>query len=136
MVLLVIGDRGTVVIQRPDRQPGQRLHLPSWRRWILVAGGDRRATRSCWPPAGCAGRAPACPSEPPLLSLARLGLLAVALAFGVWVVNQDRGVPYVVLMLAGLFLLWSYMLNRSRFGRHIYAIGGNIEAARRAGITG
>ncbi|HWV84437.1 MAG TPA: ABC transporter permease, partial [Capillimicrobium sp.] len=46
----------------------------------------------------------------------------------------DRGVPYVVLMLAGLYVLWTWVLNRSRFGRHVYAIGGNIEAARRAGI--
>ena len=49
--------------------------------------------------------------------------------------NQDRGIPYVLLVLAGLFIFWTYVLNRTRFGRHVYAVGGNAEAARRAGIN-
>ena len=39
------------------------------------------------------------------------------------------------LVLAGLYIFWTYVLNRTRFGRHIYAVGGNAEAARRAGIN-
>ncbi len=49
--------------------------------------------------------------------------------------NQDRGVPYALLIVGGLFVLWTYVLNRTKFGRHIYAVGGNAEAARRAGIN-
>ena len=52
-----------------------------------------------------------------------------------YVANQDRGVPYVFLVLAGLYLFWTFVLNRTRFGRHVYAVGGNQEAARRAGIN-
>ena len=52
-----------------------------------------------------------------------------------YVANQDRGIPYVFLVLAGLFIFWTYVLNRTAFGRHIYAVGGNAEAARRAGIN-
>jgi len=37
-------------------------------------------------------------------------------------------------VLAVLFLGWTFVLNRTRFGRHVYAVGGNAEAARRAGI--
>ena len=48
--------------------------------------------------------------------------------------NEDRGVPYVGILVGGLFIFWTYVLNRTRFGRHVYAVGGNQEAARRAGI--
>ena len=40
-----------------------------------------------------------------------------------------------MLVIAGLFIFWTYVLNRTRFGRHVYAVGGNAEAARRAGIN-
>ena len=65
----------------------------------------------------------------------RVALLAIAVLAVVYVCDQDRGIPYVLLMLAGVYILWTYVLNRTRFGRHIYAVGGNAEAARRAGIN-
>jgi D-xylose transport system permease protein len=45
-----------------------------------------------------------------------------------------EGVPWVVPVLLVLFVLWSFLLGRTRYGRHLYAVGGNEEAARRAGI--
>jgi D-xylose transport system permease protein len=45
-----------------------------------------------------------------------------------------RGLPFVALLLALLAAGLSYLATRTRFGRHIYAVGGNLEAARRAGI--
>ena len=45
-----------------------------------------------------------------------------------------EGVPWVVLILVVFFVLWTFVLSRTRYGRHIYAVGGNEEAARRAGI--
>jgi D-xylose transport system permease protein len=50
------------------------------------------------------------------------------------VLNADRGVPLALLILVGLVLIVNTVLLRTPFGRHIYAIGGNAEAARRAGI--
>jgi D-xylose transport system permease protein len=47
---------------------------------------------------------------------------------------RDRGLPLAVLILAGLVLLVDTLIRRTRFGRHVYAVGGNAEAARRAGI--
>ena len=47
---------------------------------------------------------------------------------------EIRGVPYVVPIVLALLALGTYVLNRTRYGRHIYAVGGNREAARRAGI--
>jgi D-xylose transport system permease protein len=46
-----------------------------------------------------------------------------------------RGVPWVVLVILVLLVAWTILLNRTRFGRYVYAIGGNAEAARRAGIS-
>ncbi|MFN2561683.1 MAG: sugar ABC transporter permease [Jatrophihabitans sp.] len=45
-----------------------------------------------------------------------------------------KGVPWVVPVLLVLFVLWTFLLGRTRYGRHLYAVGGNEEAARRAGI--
>jgi D-xylose transport system permease protein len=46
-----------------------------------------------------------------------------------------RGVPWVVLLVFGILAAWTFVLGRTRFGRYVYAIGGNAEAARRAGVN-
>ena len=46
-----------------------------------------------------------------------------------------RGVPWVVLIVLGVLALWTVLLGRTKFGRYVYAIGGNAEAARRAGVN-
>jgi D-xylose transport system permease protein len=46
-----------------------------------------------------------------------------------------RGVPWVVLLVLVVLVAWSFLLGRTRFGRYVYAIGGNAEASRRAGIN-
>jgi D-xylose transport system permease protein len=45
------------------------------------------------------------------------------------------GVPWVAPVVIALLLFWTFVLTRTRFGRHLYAVGGNAEAARRAGIN-
>ncbi|KRB78122.1 ABC transporter permease [Nocardioides sp. Root190] len=45
------------------------------------------------------------------------------------------GIPWVAPVVIVLLLLWTFVLTRTRFGRHLYAVGGNAEAARRAGIN-
>ena len=60
----------------------------------------------------------------------------VGIAFGfVAITNHDRGVPFAGLLVAVLFVGMSYLANRTTFGRHVYAVGGNAQAARRAGIN-
>ena len=70
-----------------------------------------------------------------LLPLLRVAGLFAALAIVTAVSNQDRGIPWVLVIVGVLFLFWTFVLTRTRFGRHIYAVGGNVEAARRAGIN-
>ena len=67
-------------------------------------------------------------------ALQTLGLAAVTFA-AVWYVNKDRGVPKVTVILLALLVVWSFIASRTRFGRHVYAVGGNAEASRRAGIA-
>jgi D-xylose transport system permease protein len=46
-----------------------------------------------------------------------------------------KGVPFLIPIVIGFLLIYSFVLRRTRFGRYIYAVGGNAEAARRAGIN-
>lgn len=65
---------------------------------------------------------------------ARIVAIAIPVVVTVWIVNQDRGLPLALCILVGFVMLFDYITQRTRFGRHIYAVGGNEEAARRAGI--
>jgi D-xylose transport system permease protein len=51
------------------------------------------------------------------------------------IANHDRGVPFAGLLVAVLVIVMTYLATRTTFGRHVYAVGGNAEAARRAGIN-
>jgi D-xylose transport system permease protein len=83
-------------------------------------------------------------AEPMSVVLVRLGVLAVVGAVVVYLLNRNRqpnsdaapiqGMPYVVPLVLVLLVLLSLFLAKTRFGRHLYAVGGNAEAARRAGI--
>jgi D-xylose transport system permease protein len=64
-----------------------------------------------------------------LVLLSGVGIAAVA------ILNSDRGVPLAVLILLGFVIGMQYVVTRTPFGRHVFAVGGNAEAARRAGIS-
>ena len=67
-------------------------------------------------------------------ALVRIGVVAAAVLAAVAILNDDRGVPLAALIMISLMAIFSFITNRTRYGRHIYAVGGNAEAARRAGI--
>ncbi|HVX81146.1 MAG TPA: sugar ABC transporter permease [Devosiaceae bacterium] len=60
--------------------------------------------------------------------------LVVALEFLVYYLNLDRGVPWMFALFVALTVALNYALTRTKWGRSMTAIGGNREAARRAGI--
>jgi D-xylose transport system permease protein len=67
--------------------------------------------------------------------LARSAGLAVLLVAGLVVLNADRGVPLTLVIFGGLVVLLDLALRRTVWGRRMYAVGGNAEASRRAGIN-
>jgi D-xylose transport system permease protein len=74
-------------------------------------------------------------AKPVTLVAIQTALLAVATFAAIYVLNNDRGVPKVALILGILLAFWTFIASRTRFGRHVYAVGGSAEAARRAGIN-
>jgi D-xylose transport system permease protein len=70
-----------------------------------------------------------------------VGILAAAIIVAA-IANQNRGrliviegMPWSVLVVLAILFVWTVLLGRTRFGRYVYAIGGNAEAARRAGVS-
>jgi len=133
VVLLLIGSRGTVVLQNDFLIGLANDFLPettSWALWLVAvlifAGIQLNEVRV---------RRKAELGHDPLSVIAlRVGLMAVALGAAVYVANEDRGIPYLFLLVGFFLLFWGFVLSRTRFGRYVYAVGGNAEAARRAGI--
>jgi D-xylose transport system permease protein len=72
--------------------------------------------------------------KPFFLALKALTVPAIAFVT-VAILNNDRGVPLALLFMVGGLLVWTFVAKRTTFGRHVYAVGGNAEAARRAGIN-
>jgi D-xylose transport system permease protein len=83
-------------------------------------------------------------NDPIGIVLFRVGSLAVILLIAVALLTQERsinpvlnsvkGVPIVAPIIAFFLIVWTFVLGRTTYGRHVYAVGGNTEAARRAGI--
>jgi D-xylose transport system permease protein len=63
-----------------------------------------------------------------------VGAVAAGALLTVYVLNSYRGVPVVVAILMAMLILLSYLASQTRWGLRIYAVGGNREGARRAGI--
>ena len=72
---------------------------------------------------------------PPSVVLVRTGLLGLILLLAVYILGRDRGVSYMVLTFIALVVLTDLLVRRTRWGRSVMAVGGNVEAARRAGIN-
>ncbi|MGH3360589.1 MAG: sugar ABC transporter permease [Nocardioidaceae bacterium] len=81
------------------------------------------------------------------LVVIRVVALGVVLLGVTWFLSLDRratplpgtepirGIPYAIFVVAALVVIWSLVFGKTRYGRHVYAVGGNTEAARRAGIN-
>ncbi len=69
-----------------------------------------------------------------IVALKLIGFSAVVLG-AIWWANEERGFPVAFLLVIVLLVFWTWVAERTTFGRHVYAVGGNAEAARRAGIN-
>ena len=110
--------------------------------WIVMAaavalGGALMITRDNRRRAGGLAAPPASVTWLKVAAMAVAGVVVVLIGntnrgVGLVVVS---GVPWVILVVLVVLVAWSFLLGRTRFGRYVYAIGGNAEAARRAGIN-
>lgn len=66
--------------------------------------------------------------------IARIVAVGVAVIVVVAVLNADRGLPLAVVIFLGFVVVFHLLTKKTQFGRYLFAIGGNEEAARRAGI--
>jgi D-xylose transport system permease protein len=141
VILQLIGDGGTLGLRDPVINAvanGNLSTVGSWVLFVVGAGGyaavllnrqvSRRRLGLVAPPTGLV-----------LLKIGAVVLLAGVATF-VLTLNRSQGltpiagVPYVVPIVLVLLVVGTYVLDRTRFGRHVYAVGGNREAARRAGV--
>jgi D-xylose transport system permease protein len=73
-------------------------------------------------------------SEPVALLVVRVVVMAAVTIAAVAILNSDRGVPLALLILVAFVIGFQLLTTRTVFGRHLFAVGGSSEAARRAGI--
>jgi D-xylose transport system permease protein len=70
-----------------------------------------------------------------ILVAAKLVFVSAVLFGAVIWANKERGFPLAFVLVIILLVFWTWVAERTTFGRHVYAVGGNAEAARRAGIN-
>jgi D-xylose transport system permease protein len=91
----------------------------------LLAGARTSARR----------RAAQLSARSPVVLVLRAVAILLILEVAVWYLNRDRGVPWMFAGFAALVVVMNYAFTRTRWGRSLIAVGGNREAARRAGIN-
>ncbi len=134
--LYLLGDTGSINLpyDSPLVQLGQILVMPAWLSYLLAlvpgavllaAGlGERRRRH--------AARLSA---KPVRVLAVKAGVVTAALLAAMFYLNVGRGLPWLFALFTVLVVVMEYALRRTRWGRSMFAVGGNREAARRSGIN-
>ena len=133
--LWVLGSTGSINIPFDSWivQFAQQWFLPAWLSYVLVVlavlayAADLLVTARRRAAAGLSA------SSVTTIAVRGVGLLVI-LGIPAWYLNQARGVGLMFLLFLVLVVVINFFLSRTRWGRSVYAVGGNVEAARRAGI--
>ncbi|GGL26514.1 sugar ABC transporter permease [Planomonospora parontospora] len=144
LVLLLVKGGTNISIRDETILAISNKYLPPVLGWVLlVAGVAAYAGLQLLRARKRAGRG--LTADPISLIAVRVGALAVLGGLAVYFLNLERsrnaavvslkGVPIVVPIIIVLLLVLTFVLRRTSFGRHLYAVGGSAEAARRAGIN-
>jgi D-xylose transport system permease protein len=131
----LIGVTGVIVIQDKTIFNVANYFLPDLWGWIAAVVGIALFAASTL--SGVIGRRRhGILSDNLVLVAVKLLCVTGAVVFIVWWLNDKaRGFPFVGLLVVVLLVVLSWVAKRTRFGRHVYAVGGNAEAARRSGIN-
>jgi len=143
-MLLIIGEGGTIPIREDALLVIMNGNMAVWLGWVL-AGVVIAAFALVNLLAIRRRRSAGLPAESLSVWAIKVVGLAVLVLMATYLLNQERqlataniviqGVPWVVVVILGLLVVLTFILQRTGFGRHVYAVGGNREAARRAGIN-
>jgi D-xylose transport system permease protein len=134
VVLKAIGDQGVITIQDNWINDVANYSLPDNWGWGLAVIAALGYTATVL--LDVIGRRRAgIPRRHPALTVGKIIAVAVLSYVVVRVLNKGGGVPLAGVLVVALLIFWTYISRRTTFGRHVYAVGGNAEAARRAGIN-
>ncbi len=144
LMLVLIGEGGTIPYRNDKILAIMNSQLPVWLGWVLALAGLamyavvtlRNST---------ARRKKGLQADPFIVWAAKTGALSAILIAATAYLSRERsrnpalsslkGIPIVVVVVAALLIVLTFLLSRTAWGRHVYAVGGNAEAARRAGIN-
>lgn len=143
VVLMIIGDGGLVVVQNPVLRGFASEVLPPFMSWVVViAFVGLYALNEFWTMRTrlLAGLR----AKPISIIGLQIGFMILGGGFIAYLFNLNRalnaearpiqGMPIIAVVMLVLLVILTFIAERTRFGRYVYAIGGNKEAARRAGI--
>jgi D-xylose transport system permease protein len=134
VLLYVLGETGTVNLRDPAIVGVAGTFFPAAVSWALGLAAMAVYAVNLW--VGARRRAAAGLAAPSGRDLAlRVGLVALVVLGAIAVFNRDRGLPLAVVLFVGFVVFFDVLTRHTRFGRYIFAVGGNAEAARRAGIS-
>jgi len=140
VMLLMLGEGGTVPINDQTINDIASRNLAPATSWIVMLALVAVFGAILWM-REARRRASGLVAPPVSVTLIKIAAALVAGVILVLICNTDRGilvpiegVPWVILLVLAVLAAWTLLLNRTRFGRYLYAIGGNAEAARRAGV--
>jgi D-xylose transport system permease protein len=143
IALKLIGEGGTVPVHNSVIIALANKNMPVWLGWVLAVvcvvlyAGFQLLRQQRQAAKGLS-------RQPLALVVARIVVMTIVVIGATAILNQNRarvptiflgGVPWGVPLVAVLFLICTFVLQRTTYGRHVYAVGGNAEAARRAGIS-
>jgi D-xylose transport system permease protein len=142
LLLVIVGEGGTIAYRNEEILAIMNKNLPIWLGWtvyVVCIAGYAAVTYTRQARQRSAGLR----ADAVIVWALKLVALAAIVGWAVYYLSLERsrsplvslkGVPIVVLVILGMVVVLTFLLTRTSWGRHIYAVGGNAEAARRAGI--
>ena len=141
MQLVLLGEGGVYRIEVPEVLAIMNSNMPEWAGWVMIiVSAAAVILLSLWDRGRRARKGLV--NKPISILIIKVSSLLVLGGITVAIMNQNRsqgsipiaGVPIVVPISLAILFIGTFVLDRTKFGRHLYAVGGNPEAARRAGI--
>lgn len=136
MQLYLLGSTGSINLpfQSDLVRFGQTMIMPEWLSYLLALVPGAVVAFTGW---RTSQRRVAAGLSPLTMRLVFAKAIAITVALGVavWYLNLGRGLPWMFALFVLIAVVLNYALTRTKWGRSMFAVGGNREAARRAGIN-